>query len=455
MFVINGKDQQQSVANYSDSVSIAIPVGRDDSIETNQPVNGNSSAYETRAFGYSPDTSGMPAWERAAWRRIERIRMGRLSINVVDDLGTPIPNASVHVSMKRQRFHFGTAVNARFLFADTLESPDKVQYRNAVLKYFNTATLEGAMKWKSWRHPQARRRATLAVHWLRANNIDVRGHNLVWPSWKHSPVGIETLPIDTLKSIINRHIEQIVHHFDGDVYDWDVVNEPYTNHDLIDLLGPNILAKWFKTAAIYAPDVRLSLNDNHILAAGGRTHSAHQNALLRTIIDLQSAGAPISGIGIQSHFRPDTVCPPESLLVILDRYGQSGLPITITEYDYNVDDETEAARYMHQFLTTVFSHPSVDGFLMWGFWDGRHWRNNAPLFRRDWSLKPSGREWVDLVFGKWWTDNSGMTDTEGTYTTTGFFGTYDVSADLNGKTAKVEIEWNESDRSVTLRLATS
>ena len=28
----------------------------------------------------------------------------------------------------------------------------------------------------------------------------------------------------------------------------------------------------------------------------------------------------------------------------------------------------------------IFSHPATNGFLMWGFWDGAHWKDNAPYF---------------------------------------------------------------------------
>lgn len=51
-----------------------------------------------------------------------------------------------------------------------------------------------------------------------------------------------------------------------------------------------------------------------------------------------------------------------------------------------------------------FSHPSVDAFIMWGFWDGNHWHQNAPIFNLDWSIKPSGQAYIDKVFNEWWTN---------------------------------------------------
>lgn len=37
---------------------------------------------------------------------------------------------------------------------------------------------------------------------------------------------------------------------------------------------------------------------------------------------------------------------------------------------------------------------------LWGFWAGDHWIPHAALFRRDWSIKPNGRVYQDLVFHK-------------------------------------------------------
>ena len=86
-----------------------------------------------------------------------------------------------------------------------------------------------------------------------------------------------------------------------------------------------------------------------------------------------------------------------------------------------------AATYLRDYLTMIFSHPSMDGFMMWGFWDGAHWHNNAPLFYQDWSLKPSGQTFVDMVFNEWWTSENGQTDANGEYFVRGFKGKYKVT----------------------------
>jgi hypothetical protein len=71
---------------------------------------------------------------------------------------------------------------------------------------------------------------------------------------------------------------------------------------------------------------------------------------------------------------------------------------------------------------------------MWGFWEGRHWLPAAAMYRRDWTLKPNGQAWIDLVKKQWWTTANGQTDTLGQFRTRAFHGDYQVTVTLpNGK----------------------
>jgi len=85
-------------------------------------------------------------------------------------------------------------------------------------------------------------------------------------------------------------------------------------------------------------------------------------------------------------------------------------------------------------LTVAFSQPAVKAFLMWGFWEGAHWRPTGAMLRRDWSAKPNYDIYRDLVFKKWWTDASGKTNRTGIYTTRGFLGEYDIEIKSGSKT---------------------
>ncbi len=187
-------------------------------------------------------------WRKDALARIEKIRKGDLDIYVTDANGAPMSGARVHAVLRRNAFGFGTCVDADLILGT---SPDAQRYRQAILKLFNRAVFENEMKWQAtWNGvpPDVDR----ALNWLLKNHILVRGHNLVWPSWQWLPRQLKAYEHDPakLREITDKHITYMVSHFRGKLVDWDVVNEPYSNHDLIDLLGGRqIMVHWFDARA--------------------------------------------------------------------------------------------------------------------------------------------------------------------------------------------------------------
>lgn len=391
----------------------------------------------TTTFSY-PGREPDAAWRKAAQERIRTHRMAELVVRVVDERGEPVPDAEVRIEMRRHVFPFGTTVNA-WRYLDKKDNADLARYRTKIGELFNRAVLEGSLKWPAW--SADRSIGIEIVRRLRELGLAVRGHTLVWPSWRYSPWASEPEEItrleqdpELLQRRILEHIRDEVGALRGQIVEWDVVNEPYSNHEFMDVVGEEAMAEWFRAAREADPDAALFINDYDILASAGELDSAHQASYERTIVRLLEAGAPLDGIGMQSHIK--WVCTgPEDLLTILDRFGRFDLRMVITEYDHDVPDEQLQADYLRDFLTTVFSHPGVTGFLMWGFWDGSHWLQNAPLYRRDWSPKPSGQVFLDLVFKEWWTKVDGETDAAGTLAVRGFLGDYQISAARDGARA--------------------
>jgi hypothetical protein len=80
----------------------------------------------------------------------------------------------------------------------------------------------------------------------------------------------------------------------------------------------------------------------------------------------------------------------------------------------------------------------MKAFIMWGFWDGRHWLYNGPILRKDWSLKPSGKAYKDLVLRQWWTNVDGVTSRRGQHKTRGFLGDYEITAEHGGRKKTVK-----------------
>ena len=85
--------------------------------------------------------------------------------------------------------------------------------------------------------------------------------------------------------------------------------------------------------------------------------------------------------------------------------------------------ESTSAAYLKDFLTAIFGHPSMDGFLFWNFWDGSTWQNEGSnLFNRDWTMTQPGSTFVELVFEEWWTQETLSTDVSGMGELRGFKG---------------------------------
>ncbi|CCW34445.1 beta-1,4-xylanase [Chthonomonas calidirosea] len=369
------------------------------------------------------------AWRKEAEARIRQIRMAPITIEVLDSSGKPVPGAQVHIAMLRHAFPFGSAVNAVDLLGNT---PDDEQYRQTILKLFNRATIENQLKWQWWVFD--RQTGPKAVQWLNDHHISVRGHNLVWPTWRYVPANVAALKDDpkALAQAIDDHIRDELGALKGQCAEWDVVNEPVDNHEVYDALGGlDAVVHWYQLAHEIDPTTRLFINDYNILAAGG-TDINHQNRYAEIIQYLLDHHAPLQGIGVQCHFGRN-LTPPTRILQILDRFAKFGLPIEVTELDINVSDPQTQARYMRDFLTAAFSHPAVSGIVMWGFWEGAHWIPQAALFSKDWRIRPVGQAWEDMVFHRWWTDEKLTTNAKGICTTRGFLGDYVITVNQNGK----------------------
>lgn len=405
--------------------------------------------------GHSPDA----AWRAGARARIEQHRMGTFRVRIKDGDGEPVPAADVQIEMKRHAFGFGTAVNSGILIG-----PGRVaDYRTRLAdltgdgRTFNIAVLENALKWPQWESnwPLSKDNKVIAVTWLYSRGMDVRGHNLVWPGWNWLPDDIETNSSDPayISERIHDHIHEIAGYdgLKGIIRDWDVVNEPAHETDLRDVFvgtadyptEEDLYKEWFDWAREADPEARLFVNDYSIISSYGPLPAA-RSYYKRIIRGLIEAGAPLDGIGVQGHMG-NPLTPIDTVYKVIDELADFGRAISVTEYDASGVEEEIAGDYMRDFLTIVFSHPAVESFLMWGFWDGSHWRDDAPMFREDWSLKPSGQAFLDLVFDEWWTSLAVQTDEEGGWMGRGYAGTYEIAAATDDAMVTQEVQLNAAD----------
>jgi hypothetical protein len=367
------------------------------------------------------------AWRRQALARIDSIRTGDLAMDVRAADGKPASNATVRVRMTRHAYQFGTFIEGYLLH----ETPDGRRYRETAMNLFNRVTCPLYWSDWGWDNPEDRLTYIAIARWAKVNGFTTRGHNLIWPGWRWLPKRIEALKNDpaALRKAIDEHLQQVVTVMKPIAFDtYDVVNEPRVNHALMDILGPQEVARWFKLTREIDPHPALGINEFSILSGGGDT-LAEQELYMRQIRDLLSAGAPVGVIGVQCHMG-ENLTPPAKVIEILDRLSTLKLPIHATEFDISTDDEETQGDYMRDFLIAFFSHPATESLTQWGFWEGCHWIPRAALFAKDWRLKPNGKAYLDLVKGAWWTDETRTTDRQGSCRVRGFLGDYEVTVTL-------------------------
>lgn len=387
------------------------------------------------------------AWRKAAADRIEKYRKGDLRIRVINSSGKPIQGARVHVQLKKNAFAFGTAITSERLL-DTL-TPESRKYRDTLLKYYNKIVFENEMKPRNWKITD-HERTIRAIQWLKSRDIDVRGHVMVWPSWQNSP---HLLPFknDTasLHQAITKDILVQTKVMKGQFKEWDVLNEPYAHDDFITLFGRDIMAEWFRIARPLTPGVKLFLNDYTMFHGEGA--GSPSEAFFDNIKFLKLHGAPVDMVGEQAHIGGT---PPGMDYVIsrLNRFAELGLPVQISEFDITSDDDEFKARYLHDFMTAIFSHPSTIGIVQWGFWEGAHWIPAAALWSKNWEPRAHGKVYEELVTHTWNTDVSGLSRKDGNFAVRGFNGDYLVTIDYGKQHHEAKVTLTAQGRDTVIKI---
>jgi len=393
-------------------------------------------------------------WRKEANARIEQIRKAPLKIKVFDSDGVSIQGAKVHIRMQRHAFGFGNILNPRTF---QLEGPDGSRYREIFLEHFNKTTFESGFRWQNWFIPA--RQGKLNEHedllnemirFCQSRDIGIRGHYLSWaPLSKDSykPTNYREHP-DRLWPELSAHIDEMIAFVDGRLAEWDAINHIIGwNSTMADVTGSDeIYAKIIRHARSKT-DTPLWVNEGAILPGGDR--SGAYEKMIRYLFD-NNAGP--DGIGFMAHFKESSLRSIDGLREIYDRFAKFDVPLQLTEFDIDTTDEQLQADYLRDVMTITFSHPSFNAIIMWGFWEGRHWRPNGALWRRDFSIKPCGRVWKKLVFKTWWTDEQHTTDAEGACEVSAFLGDYEIVVEHAGRKITVEVTLDKSGHTETIRL---
>ncbi len=414
-------------------------------------------AYER----YSPNDE----WLSAARKRIEKIRKENISVQVLDKNGKAVEGSLVKIKMLKHAFGFGSAVSAHHLM---INSGGSNRYREIFLGRFNKSVLHNDLKSAAWEAGKINPAESIfhhtqtfsALSFLEMSNIPVRGHYITLGQFPKNinllHYGYHNDKLDEYKIDLFDHIKEKVSAVGNLVSEWDVINHPLGlgGATLDKLFGKQIFLDIFKSVHELNPNAILYLNEGNILSNQRRADKYGE--IIRYLIENE---APIGGIGIMGHMKRNFLTSPTEIMKILDQFALFKLPIQITEFDVQFggrgqraflsDKELELqADYTRAFLTAVFSHPSVVGIVLWGFWEGRHWYPSAALYNEDWSVKPNGIVWENLVHKEWWTDVQGRTNASGVFQTRCFLGDYEIEVQQNRKRKKLKIHHEKGDRQI-------
>lgn len=383
--------------------------------------------------GREPDAP----WRKAALERIEQHRKKDLSLTVKGEDGQPMPDTEVKLSLRRHAFGFGSAVVAKRFSG---ENEDDRRYREIIDKLFSIVVFENDLKDGNWAPDfkddrKAKRNAEIetALKWLAERHIPVRGHYLMQvatPFNLHDIKDTAVIRQRTLDSVKER-----MAFVQDRVIEWDVINHPiaWGGADMLNKRpGLEKLDREVFMLARLLTKLPFFVNEDQVFRPGPQCDDT-----FTYIEKLNADGFTVAGLGNQAHFHESYLPSPEHLLAVTDQFAKIVPHQAITEYDIvTTEDEALAADYTRDVLIAVFSHPAYTSFLLWGFWEGSHWKPEAASWSKDWSIRPRGEVLEEWIGRKWHTEVTLKTDSKGKVSWRGFPGWYEVT--VSGRTTLVQ-----------------
>ncbi|SPO06143.1 related to endo-1,4-beta-xylanase [Cephalotrichum gorgonifer] len=232
----------------------------------------------------------------------------------------------------------------------------------------------------------------------------MRCHTLVWhnqlPGWVNS-----IFSRSDMESVITTHITNVMNHYKGQCYSWDVVNEAveddgsFRQSPMFRAMGEDFIAHSFKVAASVDPAAKLYYNDFNI----ERYINDKIRAVRALVSRAQAAGARIDGIGMQDHARVGSAQSQKELTDTMEFFAEVVDELAYTEVDIRhtrlpVGDEEreQQARDYVEMVRACLAVEKCVGITVWDFADQYSWIPNefpgegeACLFDRNLQKKPA------------------------------------------------------------------
>jgi len=296
-------------------------------------------------------------------------------------------------------FYIGAAVES-----SQLEIP---AHKKLLEKHFSSITAENAMKPEEIQPLEGIfdfKDADKIADFAKDNGFALRGHVLIWhnqtPDWFFLEDG-EEVSKEKLRERMKTHITEVMQRYKGQIYAWDVVNEPvdpdtpdgFRRNKWFEILGEEYIELAFQYAREADPDAKLFLNEYDT------TNANKRQAIIDLVKKLQAKGVPIDGIGMQMHISLENPTL-ENFDKTLEEFSELGLEIHITELDITVyDNKTESYSTASDELLNEQGHRVKDLFAIidkykehvtsvtfWGLTDEQTWLRWYFVERNDWPL---------------------------------------------------------------------
>jgi endo-1,4-beta-xylanase len=144
----------------------------------------------------------------------------KLAAILVGVVSASAPPASLRQAADVERMLVGAAVRPSQF--------SEAAYSSTLAREYNMIEPEDVMKWWVVR-PTAEnfdfRPGDEVVRFAHAHNMKVRGHCLIWDHTNPDWLTQGRFTVAQLSQLVHDHIDQVMKHYAGEVFAWDVVNE--------------------------------------------------------------------------------------------------------------------------------------------------------------------------------------------------------------------------------------
>ena len=403
---------------------------------------------------------------------IEKYRKTDATVTVKDKDGKPVKNAQILVKQIGHAFRYG----ANLFMLDELESDEKNQrYKEIMANFGNMATLpfywdatepeQGKTRYdkdsvRVYRRPPIDR----CMEFCREHGIEPREHALAYEAF--FPKWLYNASIEEIKAALEIRYQQISQRYADKIPTIEVTNEMNWPAGKTKFYDQPDYIKWcFDLAEKYFPENQLVINEKTRVSWGdpGRATDQYYAYIEANL----NKGVRIDAIGMQYHMffrREDEYAQtrpyysPQNLYKHMDLYANFGKPLQITEvtvpaYSWEPEDEEMQAEILENLYTVWFSHPNVEQIIYWNMVDGyAHLWDPDPvkiqasqgdmtlgenyyyggLLRFDLTPKPAYFTIKNLFEKVWHTEETLLSDQNGSCCFRGFHGNYEIT--VNGKT---------------------